>query len=430
MNFTAAEDYIHDPEHKKHPRGGGWHRTEMGWSQHKSETHPESSPNDFKSAMDGDKQAFQRLSPDQKATLVEHHNSNLETAITIRKKFIEKHGVHWFKKIQGPEKELWGRVTDIMVSSIQWARHTIGGEKWWNLPCVIKERESHRNEIETKSIFTAEREKLRNDIADKLYGNGSEQKDRKLFIVMGLPGAGKSAVVVNRIKSEQSALEVDADMVKEHLPEFNGGAGAGIVHKESAQIAEDRIFGRCRENGDNVIFPTVGKNGDKLVKHFDHWRRHGYSIHLSLVDIDLDSSIERALRRWVNTGRFVDPEYISQTGDAPKLSFEKVKTLADTFEHWSNEVPFGTPPKLLEKGSKSGKMANLTNRRNPAMLSSTGRRANMLEQDAPIAELDTDRMTNVMEYFDEIKRKLGKTKLSREEIYHYSSEFERMTANA
>lgn len=35
--ITAAEhvlsaDYIHDPDHKKKPRGGNWHRTNRGWS--------------------------------------------------------------------------------------------------------------------------------------------------------------------------------------------------------------------------------------------------------------------------------------------------------------------------------------------------------------------------------------------------------------
>ncbi|MCK9154779.1 MAG: zeta toxin family protein [Paludibacteraceae bacterium] len=385
----TEQNYIWDPEHKKNP-GSGFFKTDKGWSNKK--TAPKSGMDEeIKKALNSDPVAFRRLNKTHQIALIRHHDGTIKSAISMRENFIKKYGVHWFKIISPIEKNRWAVSNMIMNSSIVWARRTIGGDRWWNLPCVREERAKHQNEIPTKYKNTEERKELQSQIAKKLYNKGSSKKERKLFIVMGLPGAGKSKVVVNRIIEERGALAVDADMAKEFLPEFNGGSGAGIVHAESAEIAEKRILPMCRSQGDNIVFPTVGKNQDKLKFLIQDWKNHGYEVNLSLVDIDIDSSIERSLTRWVQTGRFVDPAYITEhVGERPVNNFHALKSYCDNFEYWNNEVPIGEKPILVEKGKKmANNHSSLTKKADNAKV------FNMKAENCPVEELDETQIYNI-----------------------------------
>jgi len=397
-----AADYIHDPSHKKHP-GGNYHQTPKGWSSHENKDHV-SGTSDM---------SFKKMAPAAKAAVILAHDKTISDAASARKKFSEKYGKHWFKIIKGKEKEEWDNVRLNMANSIRWARENIGGERWWNLPSVIKAREKVRDEISTDTIDTPGRNKLRASIADKLYGNGSLKKEKKMFVVMGLPGSGKSKVIVNRIKQTTDVIEVDADGAKELLPEFKGGEGAGIVHKESANIVEYDVLTKCVQEGDNIVFPTVGKNEEKLKKLLSEWKKQGYKIHLSLVGINLDSSIERALIRWVQTGRFVDPEYIKTVGTNPIKTFHNLKGMADSYEYWDNEVPKGSEPKLIERNAAF--RFNETERRNFIK---------MIDKSA-VKDLDESRILGFFEHVEGFKKKTGKKKLTDAEIHKLSADFKK-----
>ena len=210
----------------------------------------------------------------------------------------------------------------------------------------------------TDNIKTPERQALRRDIAQKLYNGGSAQKGRQLFIVMGLPGSGKSSAVVKNLKAEVGDLvEVDADEAKTFLPEFNGGKNADMVHAESGLIAEYFLLrDLCFANGDNVVFPTVGKNAQKLEHLILESKSHGYSVYLYNVRIPVAESAYRALRRFVETGRFVPPDYIVDgVGTKPDETFAILKNrkdLIDGYADLSNDVPFGSRPQTLETSDR------------------------------------------------------------------------------
>ena len=219
----------------------------------------------------------------------------------------------------------------------------------------------------TDNIDTPERDALRRRIAERLYNGGSAEKGRKLFVVMGLPGSGKSSAVVKNLKAEVGDLvEVDADEAKTHLPEFQGGKNADMVHTESGKIAEDFLLrGLCFPNGDNIVFPTVGKNTQKLEHLLREAKEAGYAVYLYNVRIPIAESANRALRRYVETGRFVPPDYIvDAVGDKPDRTFAILKDrkdLVDGYADLSNDVPFGARPQTLE-----------TSRRPPAGLGQRG----------------------------------------------------------
>ncbi|MEI6210308.1 MAG: JAB domain-containing protein [bacterium] len=276
-------------------------------------------------------------------------------AIVLRKNLHAKYGRHWHSEhtpVPADERAAWKAALKEVWQRIDAARKA-GGDRWWDLPEVQAARAAQAN-IGTETILdnSAERVALRTALAKELYGNGAVVKGRELWVVMGLPGAGKSRVVGDKLKKEHGAYEVDADLVKEKLPEFNDGEHAGRVHKESGEIAEDLILERLAiPAGDNIMFPTVGRNAPKLLDKVDGWKKLGYRVHLIHVEVSTDQSIERALMRWVETGRFVDPQYIAGLGLQPAATFDKVKTEVDSYEHWNNDVPRGSEPVLVSRGS-------------------------------------------------------------------------------
>lgn len=59
--------------------------------------------------------------------------------------------------------------------------------------------------------------------------------------------------------------------------------------------------------------------------------------------------MERAIDRYRENGRFVDPEYIKSVGDNPRRIFEKLKSEGGLggFYEYTTDVPKGQAPKTI-----------------------------------------------------------------------------------
>lgn len=201
------------------------------------------------------------------------------------------------------------------------------------------------------------RGELRRRIGDLLYGTGSPTKDRRADIVLGLPASGKSGIVVRKVAAEHGGLVIDSDDAKELLPEFQGGKYAGAVHKESSDIA-DAVMARGVGAGDNMVLPLVGKNPDRIRDAVGLLSAHGYEVHLHYVDLDPAEAAMRAVTRYQETGRFVDPDYVLKVGKSPEMTYNAIKSdpRVASYEAYSNDVPFGSQPVLLERGGGAGRL--------------------------------------------------------------------------
>lgn len=220
-----------------------------------------------------------------------------------------------------------------------------------------------RPKMDTSRIDTPEREQLRAEVAQKLYQTGSyssKSKDytgevaqeRRIDIVIGVPAAGKSSVLVNPLSEQHKSRVIDSDMAKELLPEYDGGKGAGNVHKESSMI-RNRVFGQAIAAGDNIVWPTVGDDLNKLISDIQTMRDNGYVVYLHLNELSATKATGRALGRFVSEGRFVDPEIVLKVGDKPTQNYEYIRQqegLIDGYSHYSNDVPRGEKPILRETG--------------------------------------------------------------------------------
>lgn len=194
---------------------------------------------------------------------------------------------------------------------------------------------------------------------DLLYNKEVDIKPR-LDIVIGLPASGKSSVIVNNLKNEYGSMVIDNDDVKELIPEFNNGKGAGVVHKESKDIA-NTIFHAAIYDKKNIILPKVGSSQSGLLNYILEAKSNNYIINLHSVEISREQSILRLLKRYETDGRFLSPGLIdeySPYGQESKIikTYNNLKEseYIDGYSYWSNDVPFGESPILIEHSNLDG----------------------------------------------------------------------------
>ena len=194
----------------------------------------------------------------------------------------------------------------------------------------IAEAERANDGLET--IKLPNREKIREAGYQKAMQKGSwngkdytgeVQKNRRMDIVIGLPGSGKSSVYTERLSNEHKSRVIDTDDFREYIPEYNG-SNAGMVHEE-ASLIRDRIFDSALDNGENILLSTIGANAEKLAKQIAWYKEYGYDVYLHLNELPNNKSLARAIGRYIgedgNLGRYVSPNLIAEYGDKPTQTY-------------------------------------------------------------------------------------------------------------
>lgn len=223
----------------------------------------------------------------------------------------------------------------------------------------------------TANINTPERDKLRRDIAEQINArgsisgknefNGEVKKEFRAEIVIGAPAGGKSSVIVDKVSKNTASRVLDSDEIKALLPEFDGGNGAGKVHTESADVILSSMVipEYCKGGkhaGDNIVIPIVGKKPRAAREYLKGLKEAGYKVHLSFNDVTPLNSAKRATTRYIETGRFLSPDYIKKIGTQPQTTYETLKKEGgfDTYSRYDNNVKFGEPAKKVERFDRRG----------------------------------------------------------------------------
>lgn len=197
------------------------------------------------------------------------------------------------------------------------------------------------------------------------YVKSAEIKhEKKLNIVMGLPGSGKSSIIVGSIQEKgEGALLVDADEIKKMMPEYQGGKGAKAVHSTSVSIA-NKCMSDAMKNSDNIIYSTVGASTKGLEELISKARDKGYTIKLHLAHLSPNEAAKRVFFRMAHAAeepsapfQFVSPSLPLETGYSPKENFEHLKTLVDEYSVWDTEVPGGKLRRQVSKPDDDSKLA-------------------------------------------------------------------------
>lgn len=193
---------------------------------------------------------------------------------------------------------------------------------------------------------------------------GPPQESPKAIVTGGLPGAGKTVGLKMTVPDLDQYVSLNSDDVKGMLSGFNG-TNAGWVHEESDHVIRI-IQKRALDQRQNVIIDVTMKNAGGFKPSFDDGtsgqilalKEAGYHVSAQFTEVDLKTSSERAMQRYVREGRFVPPTYIrSAKSDDPQYSsknrqaFEQLKPILDSWRHFDSRVPKGQPPKLVAQSS-------------------------------------------------------------------------------
>jgi hypothetical protein len=180
---------------------------------------------------------------------------------------------------------------------------------------------------ETYTINTPERAALRKKIEDDYWDQIKDKpQGHKAIIILGLPGIGKTSFA--RPLEKEGGVYVEADGIKEHLPEYGSGEGAAAVHEESSIIARS-IRNRAIEAGLNLIWPRID-SPDKIKKDIESLTKAGYEVDVKLLTASEDIAINSALNRFLvgdehGNSRYVSPLTIKNFGDSPTQAYEVAK---------------------------------------------------------------------------------------------------------
>lgn len=201
-----------------------------------------------------------------------------------------------------------------------------------------------------------ERLKLHQDIINRFTADvpkAAEGQELQAIVMMGATASGKSSIA-NGIDKSGLFVLMNADEVKEHIPEYKEAVGASarnaaaMVHEESSLLAK-QIRDKAIANRQNIVIDATGKDADKFEKQLMILKKAGYKIHLIMPDLDPETGMKRALMRAEKRGRYVPPQFVKEAYENVPKNFPRIAKLANTFRLYDNR---GAEPRLVWSGSE------------------------------------------------------------------------------
>lgn len=192
---------------------------------------------------------------------------------------------------------------------------------------------------------------------------GNEQPTA-LFMAGGAASGKTTGLNARPELKPPSSVSVNADDVKDELPEFKAQKEAGeraaavTTHKESSDVAK-MTTAVALDLGLNVV---VDGTGNKSIEDFKgrltKMRDAGYTIDLLVVSLPTDEAVVRATTRATGEGRWVpEPEIrkahrqVSRNLDALKEEdFIRRMSIVD------NSQPYGEPPTEIARAEGGGQL--------------------------------------------------------------------------
>jgi len=230
-------------------------------------------------------------------------------------------------------------------------KHEVPAARKWvekidTLPDETWKKHFDKNPAEHRDAKPSpERQKLHDKISEDIVSKTSPvPKDQKpvAILMMGGPASGKSSMLEGVDKTK--FVKVDADAIKERLPEYREALNldnqrgkdaptarnaASMAHEESSFLAK-RVRDTAIEQNKNLIFDGTGANAKTYSHMVDRLKSKGY--HVTVMGVDLEN-VEHAKEfvaiRAEKRGRFVPDSEVERIYSKIPSSFEIVARKAD-----------------------------------------------------------------------------------------------------
>jgi hypothetical protein len=229
---------------------------------------------------------------------------------------------------------------------------------------------------DTQSLFskggryTRARQAQQQAVIDHFLNQPGVKADRKILVLGGLPGAGKTTTINS--PAGQAALgislgdyvTVNADEVKDEMvrrgmvPDYPGltpEESATMYHAESFEIANS-LMNQAAQRGLNMAYDTSLKTSSQIGFPQGAARAAGgrWSTQLVFVDVPVGTAKQRAVDRYQQGGRYMPlglidgmKSYSPRYQSGPAQEFEAGKRMVGSWVHFDNS---GTAPVVKGKG--------------------------------------------------------------------------------
>jgi hypothetical protein len=183
-----------------------------------------------------------------------------------------------------------------------------------------------------------------------------------VVVLLGPAGSGKTTRGVPMAKERHKVgfVSVNADTVKERLPEYRGW-NASALHEESSAVAKE-LRDVATAQRMNIIYDITGTNFDSVRIGVTHFADFGYRVFVLLLDLEPWRASHRAWERFQSNpfgvdgtcppGRYVPPGLVyNGMGHKPRETFSRIKNHPGVtgYCHVDAATPLGTEPRILER---------------------------------------------------------------------------------
>lgn len=170
----------------------------------------------------------------------------------------------------------------------------------------IRKRNKNANAIQkTDVLYTENHDAVLQHEFDLL---SKVPQERKMLIITGLSGAGKSTYLDSINANEYYVADIDD--IKKLFPEYETRKEDNTLHNISRSIMQEEIIPEAIKQGRNIAIPTTGLSEyvERLAKPA---KENGYQVKLVHLKIDKEKAMHRVMDRYHKEGRFIDPYFIA-----------------------------------------------------------------------------------------------------------------------
>ena len=207
------------------------------------------------------------------------------------------------------------------------------------------------------SLYTNERIALHNEIMKKLFSNYQNAKPEKnktpTFTILGGRGGSGKSKLKGLAYDPENAIVLDADAIKEMMPEYKG-FNAWEVHEESSDILKEALR-KAKDMGLNVVLDGTMSGFASTEKKIKMFEDAGYNIDGYYMHLPREESAKRGISRFMTggtaKGRYVPTEVMLDM-KSNEETFQKLLPHFRKWAMWDNNVKRGQEPILIQKSWK------------------------------------------------------------------------------
>lgn len=194
--------------------------------------------------------------------------------------------------------------------------------------------------------------------ADRIKAAKPAPGQRPVFMALGGRGGSGKNWFKNKMYDPKKFIVINADDVKEQLPEYEGW-NAAQVHEESSELT-GTLMDFAMAMGLNIVYDATMKSTKSSLDRVKDFKSRGYEIHAHYMHLPRQEAAKRAVGRFISkTMRYVPPSVVLENKDNEK-TFDEVRKLADRWSFHDNNVGKGKQPIMISssdeaKPGKAGK---------------------------------------------------------------------------